>query len=298
MKAPLWEPSAGALVAWLNANTQAMPIDVYTITLASGTVLLYSAGDAAITVNGTTWVLGPGLQRDKVRQSIGVSVDALAVTLLADASVLVGAVPILQALAAGAFNGATLALDRVFLDSTGAAQGQVPVFYGRIGSIKASRSEARIEVRSFAELLDVMVPGEVYQPGCRNTVFDSQCGLVPATFTVAGVTSAAGDATRRIITSTSAAVIAKATGFADLGVLTFTSGLNTGVSRTVRTHVLAAGTATVTVLYGFPFAIAAADAFTLRAGCNKSKDGDCTGKFANTAKFRGEPYIPPPETIT
>ena len=78
MKAPLWEPSAGALVAWLNANTQAMPIDVYTITLASGTVLLYSAGDAAITVNGTTWVLGPGLQRDKVRQSIGVSVDALA----------------------------------------------------------------------------------------------------------------------------------------------------------------------------------------------------------------------------
>lgn len=298
MKAPLWEPSSGNLVAWLNANTQARPVDLYTIKLVGGTVLRYSGGDVAITVNGNTYTLGPGLARQRVRQSIGVSVDALQLRLLADATVLVGAVPILQSLAAGQWVGATVALDRVFIDAAGTAQGLVGVFYGRVGNVRVARSEAQIEVRSHAELLDVMVPSELYQPGCRNTLFDPQCGLAAATYTVSGTTSAAGDVTRRILTSTTAAVIGKPASWSALGVLTFTSGLNAGLSRTVRTHALAASTATLTLVTGVPYAIAAGDAFTLRAGCDKRFAGDCATKFANQARFRGEPFIPPPETIT
>lgn len=298
MKQPSWEPSAGALVAWLNANQQARPIDLWTITLQGGAVLRYSGGDAPVRVNGITWSLGPGLQRSRVKQTIGVAVDTLTATLVADETVTVIGTPILQALAKGAFAGATIALERAFVDDAGLCRGTVPVFYGRVGGIKAGRSGATIEVRSHAELLDVMIPGDVYQPGCRNTVFDAQCGLSAAAFTVAGATSAAGDATRRVITSTSAAVIAKAAAWADLGVLTFTSGLNAGQSRTVRAHTLAAGTATVTAVYPFPFAIGAGDTFTLRAGCNKAKDGDCAGKFSNVVHFRGEPYVPAPETVT
>lgn len=299
MKQPSWEPSVGALVAWLNENQKARPIDLWTITLQGGTVLRYSGGDAPITVNGVTWALGPGLQRSRVKQTIGVAVDTLTATLVADETVTVSGTPILQALAKGAFAGATIALERAFVDVDGhQCRGTVPVFYGRVGGIKAGRSGATIEVRSHAELLDVMIPGDVYQPGCRNTVFDAQCGLASAAFTVAGATSAAGDATRRAITSTSGAVISKTSGWADLGVLTFTSGLNAGQSRTVRAHTLAGGTATITAVYPFPFAIGAGDAFTLRAGCNKAKDGDCTGKFANVVHFRGEPYVPAPETVT
>lgn len=297
MKAPSWEPSAGAMVAWLGANTQASPVDLWTITLLGGLVLRYSGGDAAVTVLSTTWALGPGLQRSRVRQTVGVAVDSLSVTLMADSTVLVNGSPILQALAKGAFSGATLQLERAFFDSAGVCKGVVPVFYGRFGSIKASRSSASIEVRSHAELLDVMIPGDIYQPGCRNTVFDAQCGLAAATYTVSGTTSAAGDATRRIVTTTAAAVTAKPTAWADLGVMAFTTGANAGQSRTVRSHLLAAGTATLTAVYPWPFAVAAGDAFTLRAGCNKAKAGDCTAKFSNVGKFRGEPYIPAPETV-
>jgi uncharacterized phage protein (TIGR02218 family) len=297
MKTPSWEPSAGALLAWLMANQQARPVDCWTFTLASGLVLRYTNADRPITVNSTTWALGPGLARSRIKQSIGVSVDSMSFTLQAGATVLVAGVPILQLLAAGGFANATVALERAFLDDADVCKGLVPVFYGRMGGVKTTRSGAAGEVRSHAELLDVMIPGDVYQPGCRNTVFDAQCGLAAATFTVAGTTNAASDATRRVITSTSAAVIAKPTAWGDLGVLTFTSGLNAGQSRTVRTHVLAAGTATITAGYPFTFAIASADAFTLRAGCNKVKAGDCTVKFANVARFRGEPFIPSPETI-
>jgi len=297
MKQPTWEPSEGALVIWLNANLQARPFDLWTIVLLGGTVLRYSGGDVPVTVAGNTWALGPGIQRSRVKQTIGVAVDSLTATLLADAAVLVGGVPILQALAKGLFAGATVTLERAFMDAAGLCKGVAPVFFGRVGAIKVGRSGATIEVRSHAELLDVMIPGEVYQPGCRNTVFDAQCGLLAAAFTVSGTASAASDATRRIVTSTSAAVIAKPTAWADLGVLTFTTGLNAGIARTVRSHVLATGTATVTAVYPFPFAVALGDAFTLRAGCNKSKDGDCGTKFSNLARFRGEPYVPAPETV-
>lgn len=297
MRQPSWEPSAGALRAWLLANTQAKPVSLWTVTLVAGTVYRWTDGDVAITVNGTTWSLGPGLSRSRVQQRIGVAVDTMTITVAADSTVLVGSRPILEALAKRVFDGATVLLERAYLDDTNTCKGVMPVFYGRAGGVKSGRSGATMEVRSFAELLDVMIPSELYQPGCRNTLFDAQCGLAMAANTVAGVTNAAGDGTRRTITSTSAAVIAKATGWADLGVLSFTAGANAGISRTVRLHTLAAGTATVTAVYPFPYAIASGDAFTLRAGCDKTS-GTCSAKFANVAKFRGEPYIPAPESIT
>jgi len=297
MKTPVWEPSAGALVAWLGLNRQATPIDLWTIRLIGGTVLRYSGGDIPVTVNGVTWSLGPGLQRTRLRQTIGVSVDTMTMTLKADASVLVGAVPLLQALAAGLFDGATVQVDRAFLDDAQACQGVMPGFFGRVGQSKVGRSGmATVEVRSHSELLNVMVPGDVYQPGCRNSLFDADCGLAAASYTVSGVVASI-DGTRRVLTSSSAAVVAKPTAWADLGLLAFTSGLNAGVSRSVRTHVLAAGVATITAVAPFKLAIAAGDTFTLRAGCNKVYGGDCTVKFANQARFRGEPFIPAPETI-
>ncbi|MEY8688321.1 MAG: DUF2163 domain-containing protein [Leptothrix sp. (in: b-proteobacteria)] len=297
MKKPTWEPSAGNLLAWLAANNQARPIDLFTLTTAAGTVYRWSGGDVAVTVNALAFVLGPSIQRSRVKQSIGTSVDTMNLTLFADATVLVGGVPLMQALAAGVFTGATMQLERAFFDAGNVCQGTVGVFMGRLGTIKLGRSVVSIEVRSHAELLDVMVPGDVYQPGCRNTLFDAQCTLSAAAYTVAGL-CAAGEATRSIVTSSSAAVLSRPAAWADLGVLQFTNGLNAGISRTVRSHAVYGGSAVVTVVFGFPYAIAAGDAFTLRAGCNKSYYGDCGVKFGNAVNFRGEPFIPAPESVT
>lgn len=297
MKKPYWEPSEGSLLTWLTANLRARPVDVWTIMLQSGTVLRYSGADVPVAIPNVTWVLGPNLSRTRVRQTIGVSVDTMQVTLCASAAVTVGGVPILQALAAGAFGGATIRVDRAFVDDLAGCQGIVPVFQGRMGALDITRSHARFEVRSEAEQLDVMVPGDVYQPACRNTVFDSHCGLIASAHTIVGITAAAGDTARRVLTSTTAAVIGKPAAWADLGTITFASGLNAGISRSVRTHVLSGGVATITALTPFPYDIAQNTSFQLRAGCNKVKGGDCTVKFNNLINFRGEPYIPAPETV-
>jgi len=296
MKTPIWEPSPGHLVAWLLANTTAKPIDLWTITLQDGTILRYSGTDVAVTVNGDTWALGPKFRRTRTTQRMGVSVDTMAVTVVAtDANTLNG-VPILRAIAQDAFRGARVAVMWCFLDAANEPQGVVGGFSGKAGDVpSASRYQVNFNVRSWASLLDVMVPGDVYQPGCRNRLFDGRCTLSEAAYTVAGtVASATSD--RREITSTSAAVIAKPTGWAVLGTLQFTSGANAGNSRPVRIHTSISGTATVQAIYPFPLPIAAGNTFQLIAGCDKTK-ATCTTKFSNLAHFRGETFIPPPESI-
>ena len=296
MKTPSWEPYAGALLAWLQGNTLARPRDLWTITLVNGTVLQWSGAGVRVALPIGIWELGPAIARSRISQTVGVSVDTLTITLGANSSVQVGGRPLLAALAAGVFDNARVALQRAFFDSADACKGVVPVFAGRIGAVRPSRAGATLEARSLAELLDVPVPSDVFQAGCRNTLFDAQCGLTASAWTVAGAVASA-DATRRILTSSSAAIIAKPTAWADMGVCTFTSGANSGISRMVRTHTLSGSVATLTAVAPWPYAIAAADAFTLRAGCNKVKAGDCAAKFSNTARFRGEPFIPAAETI-
>jgi uncharacterized phage protein (TIGR02218 family) len=298
MKTVVWEPSPGALVAWLLVNTQCRPFDLWTIRLADNTtVLRWNNGDTALSVNNTTWSLGPGIARTRTRQTVGVSVDTLSMTLVADATIQLGGIPLVRAIKAGRFRNATVRLDRGFFDDTFACRGIVPGFFGRVGEVtRLGRSGATIEVRSHAELLDVMIPSEVYQPGCRNTLFDAQCTLAMSTYTVTGTIATVPDTTRRTLTTGSAAVTGKPSGWADLGVITMTSGAASGQARTVRTHTLS-GSAALQTVSPFDAAIAAGDTFSLRAGCDKSK-ATCASKFSNVVHFRGEPFVPSPETVT
>lgn len=297
MKTPLWELSPGHLVQWLLNHTEAKPIDLWTITLQDGTVLRYSGADVAVTVNGNTWELGPKFKRDRTSQRMGVSVDTMAVTVVATDANTVNGVPILRLIAQGGFSRARVGVAWCFLDAQNVAQGVVGGFSGRVGDVPGgSRHLVKFNVRSFTSLLDVMVPGDVYQPGCKNRLFDGRCGLSEAAFTVAGtVASATPD--RRQITSTSAAVIAKPSTWAALGTLRFTSGDNAGQTRPVRLHTLSGGTATVQVMYPFLLPIGAGDTFQLVAGCDKTLAMCESSKFSNKPRFRGEKFVPPPESI-
>jgi len=299
MKVPTWEPSPGNLVAWLLNNQQATPVDLYTITLQSGTVLRYSGADTAVTVNGLTFALGPSMRRNRLSQVIGIRVSTMSLDVAATADdVFNSDENWLSAMAKGYLDGATVYLERGFFDDSLTCQGTVPVFYGRVGEVSAGRSGGKIEVRSHSELLDVMVPTDVFQPGCRNMLFDPICGLSKAASTFAGTTNAAADANNLTLTTTSAAIIALANGWANLGQIVFTSGPLTGTARTVRQHTVSGGVATIVLVYQTPGAWASGTTFNLIAGCNKVFAGDCLNKFNNQAKFRGEPFVPPPESVT
>ena len=290
MLTPSWESSVGALAALLNssAGMNIRVADLYTVTLLGGQVLRYTSNDVALTAGANTWQIGPVLKRSKTKLTVGITVDQLNVQLSAAPTVTVNGVPMMQFITRGGLANARLLVERLYADAAGVAKGILPVFTGRIADIDGGRHEKSINVKSDTELLDVMVPRDVYQAGCKNTLYDGNCGLARAGLTVTGSATGASDATR----TSFAHALAQTAGYFTLGVVTFTSGLNIGIARTVRSHTAGA----IVTVQPWPFAVASADAFTITPGCDKLQ-GTCSSKFSNLVRFRGEPYIPAPETV-
>ena len=298
MRRATWESSAGALAALLNgaANTQLAMYDLFTITTPAGLTLRYTSAETSLTVNGVTYTAGPIIRRSRTRLTVGIEVDTLDLNIAADASVTVNGVPIIQFIAGNGLNGARVLLERAFSPGPGQAiTGTLPLFSGRVSDTPAiTRAEARVTVKSDSEILNVKLPRNIYQAPCLNTLFDSACGLVRASWTASGTAQSATDAQRLYFTH----ALAAAAGMYDLGVCTFTSGGNAGVSRTVRSYQTVAGSGVnrITLMSPLPVAVANGDAFTIYAGCDK-KQSTCSGKFSNLARFRGTPYIPTAESI-
>lgn len=289
MRTVAWETSTGALAAFLNSATQVHMADLFTFTLTGGTAVRYTSADAPVTANSLTFDRGPAIKRGTTKLAVGISVDTLELTLNADASVTVGGVPLLQLIAGGWLDGARVSLERVFSAAPGATWvGGLGLFSGRVAEVKTTRFEASIGVHSDAELLDVMIPRNVYQPGCSNTLFDATCGLLKASYAVTGTATSVTNATRTAFSTG----LAQAADYFALGWAVGLTGANAGVGRTIK----AFASGLVTTVQPWPAAVAIGDTFTVYPGCNKTQ-ATCTSKFSNVVRFRGYPYVPAPETI-
>lgn len=291
MRQVSWQTSPGALLALLNApGAQVYMVDLYTITLSGGTVVRYTNADTNVTANGNIYTAGPAIMRGRTKVTIGVTVDTLAVTFAADNSTTINGVPLLQFIAGGGFDGGRLVLERAFASSAVSAWvGAVMLFQGRIGDPQVNRYAAEVPVKSDSELLNVMVPATIYQPGCSNTLFDSTCGLEKASYAAAATATSASDGTRRTFSTG----LAQAAGYFDLGWAVGLTGPNAGIGRTIKTY----ASGVINAIQPWPSAIAIGNTFTVYPGCDKTQ-ATCQAKFANTIRFRGHPYVPAPETVT
>lgn len=294
MRTPLWETSSGALVALLNSGAPLHRADLYTLTLPTGTVLRWSGFDAPLAGNGNVWALGPGLKRAGCKWKVGAEVDRLDLTLYTDAArpVSIGGVPLLAYIRAGGLRGARLQLDVAFWGVGATAPvGALLWFSGRVADVtRLDRHQAQLSIHSDLEALTTMVPRAVYQAPCLNTVYDTKCGLVRASFTTAATATVATDSQLRYFSGN----MAQAAGYFDLGTVTFTSGANNGLSRTVRNH---NSGGVLILLSPLPAPVAVGDTFNILPGCD-GLQSTCSGKFSNLVHFRGQPYIPQPETVT
>jgi uncharacterized phage protein (TIGR02218 family) len=279
------------LAALLNTSRTVHWFDLHTVVTVGGQILRWSATDRAVTINGNTWTIGPGLQRSRIAIRRGVQVDEMTVTVQANENTLVNSRPLLPLISRGFLDGARWRVSRAFAASADSAPvGLLTQFAGRVGDVgKLTRSSTQIRVVSDLDLLNTMVPRNLYQPGCLNTLFDAACGLSEAAARVTSTASSASNANR----TTFGHSLAQAAGFFDLGWVAFTSGANAGVRRTVRVHT----SGQITTTTPWPEAIAPGDAFTIVPGCDKSL-ATCTSKFNNRIRFRGQPFIPVPEIAT
>lgn len=275
------------LVAHLAASKQFVLADLYTITLSNGAVYRFTSFDATLSDGSHTWLSGgPVINRTKTRCTIGLEVDTLELDVGPKDTDLLGSLTWFQAACSGALDGAGVMLERAFIQAGPSIIGTLKMFVGSIAQLTIDRSNINITVNSPLDILSVQMPRNLYQAGCKNTLFDVGCTLNRATFAVGG--SVGGS-----ITSTSfTATIAKPAGYFDLGSLQFTSGVLNGLRRTIKSW---DGTM-VKLLSPTPALAGAGDSFTIYPGCDKQQATCASSKFNNVVNFRGFPYIPVPET--
>jgi len=258
--------------------------DCFTFTLSTGTTLAYTNVDFPIRYNGLTFsATGPLVQGLRYKSSVGLEVDKQQISIAARTADLVAGSPFLAAIRDGAFDGARVQRDRVFLSApNGVVVAGVMLFHGRVSTVDSvGRTCAVITVASDLIVLDYDMPRNLFSPTCLHTLYDSGCGVVRDAYSTSGVVTAASTASAISFTGAAAAHTQ--------GSIVFSSGMNANVRATIKTVVVGA---TLTLVYPLPNAPTAGDAFTISSGCDHTA-GTCQARFDNLPKFRGFPYVPP-----
>lgn len=276
-----------ALLDFLNTSSQMVQLDLFTFELKNGVVLRYSTHGASVTFGGVTWLPAPaGLTRSRVRWATGIEVDTLNLTFPSDASVTVRGVPMLAAAVLGLFDNARVTFSRLFMADFNTPIGLLDLFQGNAAPAEILRTSLNLTIKSDLERLNVQFPPSVFQPSCIHTLFDIGCTVNPTTYRMTSAVTVV-NADGSIL---SGLVIPD--GYFQTGAFKFTSGANTGLTRTVKAFISGA----IFPSNPFPYPVVAGDAFVITPGCDHKHDGDCRNKYNNLRHFKGTPFIPVPET--
>lgn len=262
--------------------------DLFTITLSNGAILHFTNCDVPLTVDGKTYVCMV-ITRQGTTQTRGIVVDELKLTVETDKQdILPGGLTFMQGVVAGTFANATLRLDRVFSPAPFIfnmppidADYVLDWWVGILNIDDAGGLTVEITAASMTQFLNVKFPRNLYYPPCTYTLGDSECGVILSQYQTNG-TVLTGSTKNNILTN-----LTLADGYLTQGSITFASGSNTNVTRTIKSF---AGKQITTIL-PFQYIPQPGDAFTVCPGCTKSMDC-CKTRFNNLNKFRGFPFIP------
>ena len=288
--------AGGTLLSLLNGNSVYLMADVFTVTLQNATVYRWTSADLDVSVGGNTFLSGsdnsstvPGVRRGSIRHARGLEVQTLDLNLYSGSNVLVGGISLPLFAHNGGFDGATVKVERVFFANGSfgdTSAGTMVLFEGIVSDVEPETTKVSLKVKSDLERLNLNMPRVLFQPACTNVLGDAGCGVNLATYTVAGT------ATGVPTTTTVPSALAQAAGYFNLGILTMTSGAAAGARRAVS----AFSGGLLTLATPLPQAPAAGDTFTVSPGCDRTTGASGCAKYSNLNRYRGCPYVPPPET--
>ena len=260
--------------------------ECFTFITTTGSQYTWTNVDYPVTYNGSTFLAnGPLVSGLKYKGSVGLEVDKQQITIAARPTDLVNGAPFLIALRDGAFDGAPVYRDRVFLTApNGSVIGGARMFQGRISTVdNVGRTQATLSVASDLVILDYDMPRNLFAPTCLHVLYDAGCGIIRGTYSMNGAVEA-GSNSNTINFSGAREGDAQ-------GSIVFSSGPNAKVRATVRGVNVGLS---YSLMYPLPFAPSTGDAFTVAFGCDHTQ-ATCQGKFNNLVNFRGFPYVPPPQ---
>ncbi len=276
-----------ALQTVLNTGGPFVVADLFTITLSNGTVLRWTTNNTPLTVSGNTFLVGPPIQRDKAKWSMGLNVDQMDVTILDDGSATINGQSLVKAAWQNLFDYAKVEIDRFISDSwTDTAVGSVSWFIGYVGQITLNGKQIKITVESPLAQLKATFPKTYVLPSCANTLYDGVCTLLASSFTYAGTVGGTPSATSFTLSG-----VSEPDGSFQAGTVKFTSGVNNGQVRTVKSY--AGGV--ITLVYPLYQVPSVGDGVSATFGCDKTR-ATCTSRFNNLLHYRGFPYVPDPST--
>ena len=291
MKSASWETSTGALSAMLSSNSFFLKADVFTWTFRDGTVLRTTNADQSLTFNGHTYATSaPEISRTKTTLNVGTDVDSVDLMVIPTSASTISGYTWQAAARLGYLDGAQVLIETAYLQTWPTVVGTYHVFQGQVSDVYPERTAVKVTVKSALELLAQNFPHNVFQSVCLHTVYDTGCGLAKASYTY---TSTVGSSPAPTTTSFHCS-LAQAVDFYTQGVVTFTSGANNGLRRTIKSY---DGAGNFTFALPLPVAPSVGDGISAFAGCDKTI-GTCRAKFSNDTHFRGFPWIPTPENAT
>ena len=273
-----------------------------TLQLVSGITLNWSGADCDIydPTTGTTFTCGgqtgPFLEmadtRMQLHQKLGTDVDQITMEVTGG-SATIGGLSYFQAALRRQFAGAFVQIREAVAANTQGNQswpfavtGSYVVFSGFVAEVDGGSAKISLTVNTAMDRLQSQWPRNLVAPTCVNILGSSLCGVTLSPLAVTS-TAQSGSTAGIIICG-----LAQAADYFDLGVLSFTSGTNAGLSRSVR--LWTPGSATL--MTPFPQAPATGDNFTITPGCDLSTGPNGCAKFSNFANFRGFPFVPAPST--
>jgi len=250
------------------------------IVRTDGAVLGFTDHDRALAFDGVSFAPETGADGAMLQSSADLSVDNTEIAGALSSEALSAA-----DLASGRYDGASVEIWRVNWADPGA---RALIKRGVIGEVTREGARFRAEVRGQSAALD-RTTGRIFQRSCDAVLGDARCGvdLGLSVHRGAGTVIAVLDDQRFLASGLGAF----ARGWFAHGALLWTAGANAGTRGHVKAHDRNADADALSLWLPSGRAIAAGDAFTVTAGCDK-RPQTCAEKFANLINFRGFHLMP------
>lgn len=154
--------------------------EIYTITLASGTVYRFTSHSADITwdFEDNTYSSIP-IKRGPISHSNNFEADACELSL----AVISG--DFYNVIQSNLLDGAAVVIKRILWDAVYAFNNEMTLLIGHL-NIEYNRMQCVSDVRSIYDTLGAQVPAHNFETPCVHSVFDPNCGLVQSEFKTSG----------------------------------------------------------------------------------------------------------------
>jgi uncharacterized phage protein (TIGR02218 family) len=250
------------------------------LTRRDGQITGYTDHDRMLTVDGSNFEPESGFSASEARDSLGLSVDTVDVEGALSSDRITD-----EDIAAGLYDGARV---ETFLVNWRAPEQFALIRMATIGKIVRRDDGFVAELESLARALDQQ-NGRYVTRLCDAELGDARCTVLlnQPGFAGTGAVVSVGPPDTIAVSG----VDGFAAGWFARGVLTWTTGTREGRSERIVDHRVDGGVVSIVLQSSVGPAIAAGDAFSIVAGCDKSF-ATCRTKFDNALNFRGFPHLP------